>query len=61
MKPRLVHALGRDQAQPAHDFATHGDAARSVAAREAVLLGAASTAGMITAPACTGPPSKVSS
>ena len=39
MKPCLVHALGRRQAQPAHDFATHGDAARRVAARESVLLG----------------------
>ncbi len=39
MKPRLVHALGRHQAQAAHDFATHGDAAREVAARELVLLG----------------------
>ena len=39
MKPRLVHALGRHQAQAAHDFATHGDAARDVAAGEPVLLG----------------------
>ena len=39
MKARLVHALGRDQAQPAHHLAADRDAAREVAAGQRVLLG----------------------
>ena len=61
MKARLMHALGRHQAQAAHQLAADGDAALDVAAAQAVRSAAASTAGTITAPACTGPPSKVSS
>ena len=38
MEACLVHALGRHQAQAAHDFAADGDAAHGVAAGEAVLL-----------------------
>ena len=39
MEAGLVHAPGRREAQSAHDFAAHRDAAGEVAAGEAVLLG----------------------
>jgi hypothetical protein len=61
MEAGLVHALGRHQAQAAHDFAADGDAAHEIGAVEPCCSAVASSAGMITAPACTGPPSNVSS
>ena len=39
MKPRLVHALGRHQAQTAHELTTDRDATSCAAPRETVLLG----------------------
>ena len=61
-KPALCTGLRRDQAQPAHRLDADRDAdAAPRAPSSASRSPAASTAGTMTAPACTGPPSKVSS
>jgi len=60
-KPALWVSVGAKQAQPAHSFGADRDAMSAEAPSGLCRSQAASTAGTITAPACTGPPSKVSS
>mgnify|MGYP003694275093 CR=1 FL=1 len=62
MKARLVHRLRHHQAQAADGLDADGDAEQRTPRRcSRSCSAAASTAGTMTAPACTGPPSKVSS
>ena len=61
MEAGLVHRLRHHQAEPAHGLDPDRDAEQRRGAVRRCRSQAASTAGTTTAPACTGPPSKVSS
>ena len=61
MEAGLVRRLRRDEAEPAQQLDAGRDADSSRSPPSPSRSQAASTAGTMTAPECTGPPSKVSS